>query len=191
MQNPEIRVEHLQRMVPVAEYIESCVDIPKFYACCEACPNFGTRWSCPPFSFSAAEFWSGFETLCLYGRKIYTPETWLAQSYAPEDLAERYHALLKPVKREMMQKLWDMEADQPGSVALSAGSCEICPEGCSRHASLPCRHPEQMRYSIESLGGDVGRSIEMYLGETLLWAESGHLPAHFILLGGLLMKGGL
>ena len=77
MQNPEIRVEHLQRMVPVAEYIESCVDIPKFYACCEACPNFGTRWSCPPFSFSAAEFWSGFETLCLYGRKIYTPETWL------------------------------------------------------------------------------------------------------------------
>ena len=35
--------------VPVEEILADCVDVPKFLALCKACPNYGNRWSCPPY----------------------------------------------------------------------------------------------------------------------------------------------
>lgn len=43
-----------------------------------------------------------------------------------------------------------------------------------------------MRYSIEALGGNVGRTLSKYLHLKLLWMEKGRLPAYFIIVGGLL-----
>ena len=46
-----------------------------------------------------------------------------------------------------------------------------------------------MRHSIESLGGDVGKTLSLYLGQELLWGREGHFPEYYILLGGLLLGG--
>ena len=43
-----------------------------------------------------------------------------------------------------------------------------------------------MRYSIEALGGNVTKAVQLYYDDTILWTENGHLPEYFILLGGLL-----
>ena len=58
----------------------------------------------------------------------------------------------------------------------------------SEIAAFPCRYPETMRYSIESLGGNVGLTIEKLMGLKLEWMEEGRLPHHFILVCGLLQK---
>ena len=43
-----------------------------------------------------------------------------------------------------------------------------------------------MRYSIESLGGNVGLTISKLLKLELEWIEEGKLPNYFILVSGLL-----
>ena len=43
-----------------------------------------------------------------------------------------------------------------------------------------------MRYSIESLGGDVGKTTKDLLGLELKWMTEGRMPEHFILVNGLL-----
>lgn len=61
---------------------------------------------------------------------------------------------------------------------------------CAWWQSTPMRHwiflAEQMRYSLETLGGDMGKALELYFDRKMIWAENGHLPAYYILLGGLL-----
>ena len=111
----------------------------------------------------------------------------LAREYESGELAAEYRRLLAPVKRELMDELYAMEAETPGSLALSAGGCDIC-ASCARGEGLPCRCPDKMRYSVESLGGDVLKSLLELFGETVLWAENGHLPEHYLLLGALLKK---
>ena len=53
---------------------------------------------------------------------------------------------------------------------------------------FPAAHPKKKRFSIEAIGGDAVGAIEKLLGESILWAEEGRLPAHFILIGALLKK---
>lgn len=78
-----------------------------------------------------------------------------------------------------------MEKEYPGSRALFAGTCELC-ENCDKEQGIPCGHPEIMRYSIEALGGNVAKAVQIYFDDTIHWAKDGRLPDYYILLGGLL-----
>ena len=86
-----------------------------------------------------------------------------------------------------LQPVYAEEEENPGSESLSAGTCQIC-SGCTRPAGEPCRFPEKRRYSIESIGGNVGKTISKLCGVDLEWIEEGKLPDHFVLVGGLLIK---
>ena len=183
----EIRTESFQKKISVGEYIAACIDIEKFLTCCEKCRNYGMVWSCPPFYFSVEKLWNSYRTLLLYGTKITLPVSLTKQHFETEMWKEQYTSILKPVKERMLTELLVMEREQPGSMALSAGSCEGCAT-CARKRRKRCNRPEYMRRSIESLGGDVSKSIALYFNEKLLWAEAGCLPEHFFLLGGLLMR---
>ena len=93
------------------------------------------------------------------------------------------------VKKDMSRELYEMEKEYPGSISLSAGSCDLCKEeGCSRVKGEPCRYPDQMRYSIESIGGNVGKTVSKLMGYELEWVEEGKVPSYFVLVGGLLKK---
>ena len=105
--------------------------------------------------------------------------------YSQEEINELSRALLAPAKRQMTDTLLTMENEYPGSRALFAGTCELC-ENCDKEQGIPCRHHELMRYSIEALGGNVAKAVQIYFDDIILWAENGHLPEYFILLGGLL-----
>jgi hypothetical protein len=57
---------------------------------------------------------------------------------------------------------------------------------CTREFGAPCKMPFKMRYSIESLGGEVDRAVEDLFGYKILYAHDGKLPEYLIFAGGLL-----
>ena len=176
----EYAVQKLEAEVSVEEYLQACVDVEKFLDCCRVCPNFGRRWSCPPFDFAPMELWKRFHTLRLYAR-ILTPE--------PEEDMAALLRRMKVEKEKLMAELLQLERENPASMALSAGSCSLCGEDCTRTKGESCRKPREMRYSIEALGGDVSKTAERYLGRPLKWAKDGAAPEYMTLVGGLLLKG--
>lgn len=177
-------VNDVQATVRLAEYLPLCVDVPRFLGFCRQCPNYGTRWACPPFDFDPMAIWGQYTAVRLWGRVIIPS--------APGQAEQAALDALEAEKTVMLDRLLALEAQTPGSRALSAGMCTLCGAGgCTRPGpqSRPCRHRGQMRYSIEALGGNVGLTAEKYLGRPLLWIADGVVPQHLMLVGGLLLGG--
>lgn len=182
------KTERYEASVPVEEYMEACVDVPTFLECCKACGNYDKVWSCPSYDFDPEDYWRRYRTLQLIGTKICFPEEMTKRSYTKEELDEIVERVLWKERGSLTEELMGLEAQFPGSVSLSAGSCMNCRPGtCTRLEGKPCRFPEKMRYSIESIGGNVGLTVTKYLKQKLLWMEEGKLPEHFILVCGLLL----
>ncbi|MDO5135574.1 MAG: DUF2284 domain-containing protein [Eubacteriales bacterium] len=172
--------------IPVEEYVEKFVDVPTFLAACKECPNYGTVWSCPPYSFDVPSYWKKYKTLELTASKITFDDQALNRTYTKEEMDQLLQDVLYKEKKALTRELFQQEKLHPGSVSLSAGTCQSC-AACTRPKGSPCLMPEQLRYSIEALGGNVGLTIEKLLGLTLEWMEEGRLPHHFVLVCGLLL----
>lgn len=170
---------------PITDFVKTCVDVPRFLACCRECPNYNRRWSCPPYEFSVESIWNQFTDILLYEEKVFVSPEIRDKSFNHEEINELSRALLAPAKRQMTDTLLTMEKEYPGSRALFAGTCELC-ENCDKEQGIPCGHPEIMRYSIEALGGNVAKAVQIYFDDTIHWAKDGRLPDYYILLGGLL-----
>ncbi|MDO4307417.1 MAG: DUF2284 domain-containing protein [Eubacteriales bacterium] len=173
--------------ISVPEFIEKFVDVPTFLEACKACPNYGHIWSCPPYDFDVMEYWKRFRTLELQAVRILFDKEVTERSYTKEELDSIINQVIPAEKQKLTDQLLAMEKEHPGSISLSAGSCSTCRNGCTRPCGAPCRYPEGMRYSIESLGGNVGLTIEKLLGLHLEWMEENRLPHHFVLVCGLLL----
>ena len=163
-------------MVSTDEFAAKFVDIPRFLQCCRECRNYGKKWTCPPYDFDPEEIWSAYSKLTLIGCRI-----------LPDNDGEDLIRDLFQVKEQLFQELLRMEASAPGSMLLSAGACEFC-DVCRKEAAEPCCHPERMRYSLESLGANVGAAAEELLGIKLRWFADGHRPEYLALICGLLEK---
>ena len=181
-----LQVERYEKEISADEFYRDCVDVDYFLGLCKECPNFGKVWSCPEYDFDVDEYWKRYHCLRLIGDKILIPEEMQEKTYTPEEMADFYKEVFFPLKQDLLQEMFDLEEKVPGSVQLSAGRCILCPEGtCAKLENKPCRFPEKLRYSIESLGGNVTKAAE-YLGVTIEWAGTDRLPGHFLLVGGLL-----
>lgn len=173
-------IDKFEKTIDVPDYIEGYVNVEEFEECCKACPNYGKIWSCPSYDFKAENVWRDYSELLVVARKI---------NFQGEISQEEAMEIMLKVKAEMAAELFAREASEPGSMSLSAGSCDLCSEeGCTREEGLPCRYPEKMRYSVESLGGNVGLTVSKLLGIRLEWIEEGKVPSYFVLVGGLLRK---
>ena len=64
-ENHRIRFERLEAAPPIEEYVQTCVDVPRFLEYCKECGNYGNRWSCPPFREDPMEIWVRFQALRL------------------------------------------------------------------------------------------------------------------------------
>ena len=170
-------VEKAEAEPSVKDFLRHCIDVPKFLACCQACPNYAHRWSCPPFSFNPMDVWNAYTSLRLYAR-------FLIPGNADG------HALMGALRKEkpgFLQELLRLEQDTPDSLALACGTCDAC-NVCAKESGRPCAHPEQLRYSIEALGGDVGEAAQRSFGKPLLWVHNGEAPEYLMLVGGLLTR---
>jgi predicted metal-binding protein len=183
----ECSQERTTATIAVARFLQDYVDVPQFVEYCRACPKYGKIWSCAPYSFDVTDIWRKYETLELIGVKVRPSATLRDGTYTREQLREIYEALTFKEKRKLSSELLARETETPGSLFLSEGSCDICPEGCARTASQPCRHPDLMRYSVESLGANVQKAARDLLHIEIVWPQNGKLPDYFMLVAGLLI----
>lgn len=180
-------VKPLESVISTGKFTKDYVDEQRFLECCKECPNYGAKWSCPPFAFDVLEFWRSFGTLRLFGTKIILGAPAAGGDYSSPEISAMIRRVLQSEKRKLMGRLLMMENELSGSVALSAGSCDECAE-CTRKSCAPCRRPEVMRHSIESLGGDVGAVSKTLLGTEIRWVKNSRVPEYMVLVGGLLIK---
>ena len=163
----EYKTEEIRATVGTGEYVRECVDVEKFFKRCQECKEgYHRRWSCPPFDFRPLQKWLEYDRLTLIGVAVY-----FERNTTPE---EALKALGEEKEKRLAQLL---EEEKDGTLVLSAGKCDAC-EKCARENNLPCRKPDKMRYSIESLGGDVVKTAEKYLGKPLLWIKDGKVPEY-------------
>ncbi len=180
------KTERFEASVSVEEYLDQYVDVETFLKCCRECSAYNVKWSCPPYDFDVVDYWRQYQVFDLTAVKILFDEAYAGRICTKEEQQEIFRKSVWKVKEELSKELFLREQKIPGSISLSAGSCMRCGENCSRREGKPCPFPEEMRYSIESLGGNVGQTISRLMGIELEWMEEGRLPHYFVLVCGLL-----
>lgn len=171
-------LQKIYAKIDVESYIEEYVNVEEFLPFCRQCRNYGKNWACPPYDFDPREYWMRFETLEIYGYEIF-----YSGAYTKKEMIDSMYR----IKRRLSGELYALEEKKPGSVSLSAGNCNLC-ETCTRVENKPCRYPDKMRYSIESLGGNVGKTVSKLAGVRIEWIKDDKLPHKLVLVGGLLRK---
>lgn len=166
-----MKIETFTKTIDVPTYVEGYVNVEEFLECCKVCGNYDRKWSCPSYDFDPVEdYWKQFEHLYVVGKKM----------ILTEEEKDNWENLMTEVKAQLTAELFEEEEKHPGS-------CHICGEdNCSKPLGQPCRFPDKMRYSVESLGGNVGLTASKLLGIQLQWIEEGKVPDYFVLVGGLL-----
>ena len=171
-------IERFEAEIGIEDYLKDYVDVERFLECCERCPNYGKVWSCAPYDFDPLEIWQSFRKLRVIGDRI---------TFGDDRNKEGMIRAEWEVKHKLLDELLGMEEQYPGTMLLSAGSCDLC-DPCARSQGMRCQHPDLMRFSIESIGGNVAKTIEELCGIEIEWIEGDQLPEHFVLVGGLLMR---
>lgn len=175
-------ISKLTADVDVAEFVEKYVDVERFQGLCKDCEDYGKNWSCPPFEFEVMDVWNSFNKLKIIAFKIDFDEDELVREYDDREL----DFILKRVERmkiKLMNEIYMLEDEN--SYGLFLGKCNLCMK-CTREFGMPCKMPFKMRYSIESLGGNIDQCIEDLFDLKILYAENNRLPEYIIFVGGLL-----
>ena len=106
-----------------------------------------------------------------------------------EEFVRRYVELAEYTRRLTAEQARQMDRalrrQYPGAAVLTTGGCTLCEE-CTRPMGRPCRHPQAVGYSLESLGCDVGAAARGELGWELLWPRRDRLPRYLTLLCAVL-----
>lgn len=140
-------------------------------ACKEGCPNYGKKWSCPPFSKPYYELMKG------YDKAVMVSFSTNMSDY--NDIKNKYTAVkaANVTLKNLVEKVARKIEQQTNGYALLSGSCRLC-RTCECKKMLRCKHPDKMRYSVEATYLNVQTMCEELLGFKLLWYEKKILPQY-------------
>lgn len=176
-------IKKLTADVDVSQFYEEYVDFEKVSRLCiEEQEMLGYNWNYPPFDFDVDEIWNSYNKLRIIAFKIDFSSEEQEHDFSQDELnfvLKRFERL----KVKLMNEIYVLENED--SLGLYLGKCNMCMR-CTREFGMPCKMPFKMRYSIESLGGEVDRAIEDIFGHKILYAHDGKLPEYIIFVGGLL-----
>lgn len=149
---------------------------------CMTCPTYGGKWSCPPFSpaFSSLDL-NGYPYAaivllwCSLDQFRYTKTEYIRIKAANTILKSRMDRLMRGLEKSA------------GGLMISNGTCRLC-NPCRKKKGESCRKPDQMRYSMEALGLDVGRITSDVFGHDLQWYKNKTLPSYLSAAACLLLK---
>ena len=80
-------IECSYRRVLSADYAKDYVDVERFLECCKQCPNYNTKWSCPPYDFDVKErYWNNYKYLHLFAVKINLSDDIADSVMTPEEV---------------------------------------------------------------------------------------------------------
>lgn len=169
--------------VDVEEYCEKYVDFDEVSKLCiEEQETLGYNWNYPPFDFEVDEVWNSYNKLKIIAFKIDFSAEELDHTFEEKEL-EFILKRFERMKVKLMNEIYMLEDEN--SLALFLGKCNLCMR-CTREFDMPCKMPFKMRYSLESLGAYVDRTIEDLFGYKIKYAKDGKLPEYLIFVGGLL-----
>lgn len=139
--------------------------------CKDGCPNYGKKWSCPPFSKSFAQIEEKYISaflLCLSTEM---------DNYT--DIKNKYLAVkaANVTLKSMIEKCAREIEKYTNGYSLLSGSCRLC-KPCQCKINRPCKHPDKMRYSMEATGLNVQKICHDFLNHRLLWYENKILPEY-------------
>lgn len=172
--------------IPVTQYIAQYRNASKFIEFCKQCPKYSNSWACPPFLFDSDKYPSSYNIAYLLGTKITLPKSFHSSMFGSDELIKQTEEIIRIVRLELDQQLLSAEQQIKNSKAFFAGSCLFCfNKECTRVLGEPCRYPEKIRPSLESLGFDIGKTTEELLGIELQWNTINHQPEYITLVSGL------
>jgi len=59
------QITRFTQEIPVKDFLERYVNVEKTLSACLQCPNYGKRWSCPPYDFDPLTLWRKYQTMYL------------------------------------------------------------------------------------------------------------------------------
>lgn len=180
---PSAEIEiHLKATLTKADLLNSYQDKNKFEKlCAEGCPNYGSKWACPPFSPSYSNLSNQYSNAllvllyCNLSQFNYTKTEYMKIKASNSILKSKSDRLLRYLEEKSL------------GIMLSNGSCRLC-SPCNRKKGLGCKKPMEMRYSMESLGLDVEKISLELLHHQLLWYQNKLAPEYASVVGGVLMN---
>lgn len=176
-------IKKLEVEVDVEDYYNNYVDFEKFSKLCiEEQEMLGYNWSYPPFDFDVDELWNSYNKLKIIAFKIDFSKEELDHTFEEKEL-EFVLKRFERFKVRLMNEIYALEDEN--SQGLFLGKCNLCMR-CTREVGIPCKMPFKMRYSIESLGGNVDQCIEDIFDFKVIYAQNNRLPEYLIFVGGLL-----
>ncbi len=165
-------------IINMEEYINSYFDMKKFHELCSKCDKYGTLWSCPPYNFNVGDYINKYKYAYIICTKILLDDSLIRETKKDEVINCTYK-IINDVRKKLDKKLLKLEKRYPDSISLFAGSCISC-NTCTRLNSSLCIKPDLMRYSLESLGFDVAKTVSELLKTEIKWAKDS-LPEYFTL----------
>ncbi|MEG0681457.1 MAG: DUF2284 domain-containing protein [Eubacterium sp.] len=165
--------------VEMDKMLEEYHQLRKTRRYCAVCPNYQKYWSCPEYGFDEVIFLKEFKYMYLIAREYEIPREDRQKVIGIQAVSEYCKQAMQTLKVQSWKDLLELENEVPGTLSLMPGNCHICDisgEGCTRPSGQKCRHPELMRFSLESLGFDVDAICKYEIGLLLLWPKEGHLP---------------
>lgn len=175
--------------IRIDQLLEDYFDRDKILGYCKACPNYKKNWSCPPHQFDEKVFLKEFKYIHLIGRQYQVPKNDIRKIRDPKAISDYCTQKSEAMKVMTWKTLLEIENELTGVIGLIPGSCPICPaQGmtCSRESDQPCRFPNLMRYSLESLGFNVADLIKYEVGMMMKWPENQRLPDQLTAVAGIL-----
>ena len=179
-------VEYRTGRMEMANLLQKYQDREKFLVFCKECSHYNSLWSCPPLTFDPNEYLAPYTWINLLCAKINLDNETIREADTKDKVKTMGRNIVFAVKRDTDGRLRQLEAQIPGSKSISSGGCNLC-ENCSRTLGLPCRKPNEMRYSLDSFGLDLTAITKDVFQIEILWTKD-HLPQYFTLIHAFLTK---
>ena len=153
-----------------------------FSALCKVgCPNYGNKWACPPYSPTFSRYSIDYSRALLVVFYCY-----LDQFHYTKTEYMRIKASNSILKSRMDNFMRSLEK-QVGGKMISNGSCRLCKPCAQKGGTMSrCKKPDQMRFSLESLGLDVSGISRDYFKHDLLWYKDKKSPLYSSVVSALL-----
>lgn len=163
---------------------------------CKQCNNFGVNHSCPEYSVDTPTYLKDFPHAMLMITEVSsTPliENWpMIQDTPLASPIKAHHEkptvqmskineiamyVFNHVKDLMTDYLLTLESQFPDTLSSPPGACTRC-DTCTKKSGNLCLFPDQLRFSLESLGFMVSDIHRDFFGLELEWAKEA-LPSTF------------
>lgn len=163
-----LKLDFLYGFIPVDQIT---IDKERFTELCKSgCRNYNQKYSCPPLSPSFLTCFGKYPEFLVVMLKIDLSQL---SNYKEYHQLRVGNAVIKPRLERIMRSL---EAKFGGKY-LSTGACRLC-KPCQKKIGKPCKHPDKMRFSLESLGVDCDKLSKDVFNLPLLWYQNHKAPAY-------------